>query len=72
MKEEYTPKSKEWFTQRIGKKIYRDHIECQCFECTKNEDEGLTVIDKQHAEYLAMIYSNFGQEGTFMNYRDEK
>lgn len=73
----YTPKNKEWFVERIGKRIYRDS-QClkdkeQCCETCKDVFEnGLVVADEMHADYLACVDSDFGAEGIMSNYRDEK
>lgn len=68
----YIPKPKEWFIERIGKRIYRDsHRDC-CAHCRYVEENGLTVNSESHAEYLADVDMDFGAEGVFSNYRDEK
>lgn len=67
----YKPKSKAWFIKRIGKKVYRDDIEC-CDQCSKNYENGLIVSDEQHADYLSMIDHDFALEGIYFNYRDKK
>jgi len=70
----YTPKSKEWFIDRIGKRIYRDmqgKKDC-CGTCGTVRNEGLIVHDEMHADYLWMTDHGFSTEGIFSNYRDEK
>jgi len=69
---DYKPKTKEWFIKRIGKRIYRDKVGCNCKDCVANFEKGLIVIDEQHAEYLADIDGDFATDGQFMNYRDIK
>ena len=66
----YIPKSKEWFTQRIGKRIYRDSCRDCCPHCKKVQEKGLIVYDEMHASYLADVDMDFGAEGIFSNYRD--
>lgn len=68
--------TKHWFINRIGKRIFRDYIDCckGCDEITKN---GLIIHDKQHAEYLYTVQNDFivgddFSKGTFLNYRDKK
>lgn len=69
----YTPKTKEWFVERIGKRIYRDSTHCVgCRGCENVENNGLIVGDEEHAEYLATIDSDFAWERVYCNYRDEK
>lgn len=67
----YIPKSKQWFIERIGKRIYRDSRTC-CLHCADVGENGLLVCDEQHASYLAGVDADFGSEGVFSNYRDEK
>ncbi len=67
----YKPKTKQWFLDRIGKRIYRDSQGFCCAVCGEVVARGLIVEDKQHAEYLEMIDHNFGAEGKFSNYRDK-
>ena len=70
----YIPKSEEWFTERIGKRVFRDmqgETDC-CNHCKYVREHGLVVADKQHAGYLADTDTEFGVEGIFSNYRDDK
>lgn len=73
----YTPKTKKWFTARIGNKIFRDSQclrdkkEC-CSTCKHVRENGLVVADEEHAEYLSMIDCDFAAKGIYSNYRDEK
>ena len=70
----YEPKTKEWFMERIGKRIYRDmqgEKHC-CQYCQAVAEHGLTVIDEMHADYLACTDRDFSAEGIFSNYRDMK
>lgn len=66
----YTPKTKEWFKERIGKTIYRDATKHCCNTCDHVATHGVTVADEDHAEYLAMIDMDFGADGVYSNYRD--
>jgi len=73
----YTPKTKEWFIERIGKKIFRDRQclrdeEDCCATCRNVRENGLVIADEEHAKYLAMIDCDFAVEGIYSNYRDEK
>lgn len=67
----YTPKTKEWFIERIGKRIYRDKDGC-CAECDFNAENGVIVEGEFYAEQYALVDAEFAACGTFMNYRDEK
>ena len=67
----YIPKPREWFVERIGKRIFRDSRRVCCGHCARVGKEGLIVHDEQHADYLACVDMDFGAEGIFSNYRDE-
>lgn len=67
----HTQKSKEWFVERIGKRIYRKDND-YCPSCAETAEHGLIVIDENHAEYLAGIDADFAACKLEMNYRDEK
>lgn len=43
---------KQWFIDRIGKRVYRGSISCTCESCQKVEKEGLVISDNDHANYL--------------------
>ncbi len=43
---------KQWFIDRIGKRIYRKNNICNCPVCIKVHKEGLIITDKDHAIYL--------------------
>ncbi len=68
----YQSKLKQWFIDRIGKRIYRDVSTCTCNTCKEIEENGLVIFDEQHADYLADIDEEFGSDGYYMNYRDNK
>lgn len=71
---QYIPKTKEWFMERIGKKIYRDtqgEKHC-CDTCKSTVEKGMFIYDEMHADYLACTDVDFAAEGIYSNYRDEK
>ena len=43
---------KQWFIDRIGKRIYRKNNICNCRTCLNVHKEGLIITDEQHAIYL--------------------
>ena len=43
---------KQWFINRIGKRIYRKNNICNCRICVHVHEEGLIIIDENHATYL--------------------
>ncbi len=52
----------EWFTARIGKRIYRVKNVCPCTTCQMVIIHGLIIIDKNHAQYLFDIQNELGIE----------
>lgn len=68
----YKPKPLQWFLDRIGKKVYRDVLECDCASCREVEKDGLLITNETHASYLCAIDQEFWAEGVKCNYRDEK
>ncbi len=67
-----TLKSEKDFISQIGKRIYRNDNGCPCNTCRQNKYEGLIVMDKQHAQYLAMTASDYVSEGMDLNYHTEE
>jgi hypothetical protein len=61
-------RTKEWFINRIGKRVYRDHHDC-CVSCEDVAKNGLTVSDYKHADYLYSLQLDFHREGLELNYR---
>lgn len=62
-----TRKSKDWFVERIGQKIYRDDNGCDCHVCKTIERVGLVIHDELHAQYLHDVHTEMG-----INYYDTK
>jgi len=56
--------NKEWFTNRIGKTIYRKETTCKCFKCKNVTDKGLVIMDQFHADYLFMVQDDLEIEYT--------
>lgn len=71
-KDWYKPKPLQWFLDRIGKKVYRDVLECHCVSCREAEKDGLLIRNETHASYLCTIDQEFWAEGIKCNYRDKK
>lgn len=55
----------------IGKTIFRDDNGCSCEQCVDVLKNGLLVIDKEHAKYVAMTTEDYLAEGIDLNYRDK-
>lgn len=64
--------TKQWFLNRIGKRIYRDDAGCPCFHCKEVFEQGLVIRDDQHADYLFYTEHDYARENVFLNYRDKK
>ena len=52
----------DWFTERIGKKIFRVKNPCPCTICQMVIIHGLIISDKQHAQYLFDVQNELGIE----------
>ena len=67
-------KNKQWFLDRIGKRIFRSETGnvCGCLDCKKVLGKGLLIRDKDHAEYIYNVQVDFAENGDYLNYRDEK
>lgn len=61
---------KEWFVNRIGKRIYRNKNACECKACQAINKNGLIVANKLHAQYLYDIEQDFNAEGILVRYFD--
>lgn len=51
-----TEKTESWFIERIGKRIYRGPVNCNCPMCKKVTTHGLLINDERHADYLYMVH----------------
>lgn len=72
MEKKLKTKSKQWFLDRIGKRIYRDEGDCECVHCKDIEENGFIISDANHALYVYDAQNDMASEGGFLNYRDEK
>ena len=50
--EENYQKRRQWFLDRIGKRVFRGPASCPCPTCTNVTNEGLIIHDEVHATYL--------------------
>jgi len=51
---------KQWFIDRIGKRVFRTESSCSCGVCKMVFEQGLIIIDEMHADYLYMIQNKLG------------
>ena len=63
-------KDKKWFLDRVGKKVYRTKTPCDCEPCTRCFYEGLIIADKDHAQYVFDIKSEYNNDGANVAYFD--
>lgn len=47
----------QWFIDRIGKKVYRDTLTCECDTC---KSDSVFIMDRFHANYLYDIQNEMG------------
>lgn len=66
LEEKYKTQLK-WFQDRIGKRIYRNKVACDCETCNSIESEGLIIYDDTHASYLNDCSAEMN-----IKYRDNK
>ena len=50
----------QWFIDRIGKRVFRDKNFCSCEVCKNIFENGLVILDKQHATYLWDVQAETG------------
>jgi len=61
---------KQWFLDRIGKRVFREETSCQCETCKRVSKEGVVINDEMHAIYLHDIEGMYNAEGHKLTYRD--
>lgn len=64
-------KKLNWFTDRIGKRIYRNQWTCECYSCVEVEKKWLIIENEMHASYLFDVEGTYAIEWIELNYRDE-
>jgi hypothetical protein len=64
-------KKLKWFTDRIGKRVYRDPWTCKCKTCIDVEKKGLIIENEMHSSYLFYAERSYHSEWIELNYRDE-
>ena len=57
----------KYFTNRIGKIVYRNEVSCKCPTCGRGTEYGIKIADRQHAQYLFDVQNELG-----IKYRDKK
>jgi hypothetical protein len=69
--EEKYNKRRQWFLDRISKRIFRESNGCSCTTCERITKEGLIISDESHAVYIhdAECISNAESEHKF-TYKD--
>lgn len=71
LEEEYKQR-RQWFLDRIGKRVFRNRGTCTCEDCKKVERYGLVIKDRIHAIYLNDMESCAMADGTYLHYFDTK
>ena len=61
---------KKWFTDRIGKRVYRGSTSCECPICNDVAKIGLIIEDEFHAEYLMDVEGAYRMDGHDLRYVD--
>jgi len=44
----------QWFLDRVGERVYftRGFTTCKCEACVHEDNQGMVILDKEHAKYL--------------------
>ncbi len=64
-------KKLKWFTDRIGKRVYRSPWTCPCKTCLDVDEKWLIIENEMHASYLHDVEESYYSEWIELNYRDE-
>jgi len=57
-------KRKKWFIDRIGKRVYRAPVKCQCDTCKSGHINGILILDEEHANCLHVYEGELGYRYT--------
>lgn len=63
---------KQWFLDRIGKRVFRNMDKCDCAICAAIYEKGLVIVDRMMAQYLYDIETDFTADGAPLKYFDTK
>jgi hypothetical protein len=61
---------KQWFIDRIGLTVYRNHVGCPCDICKDGYEDGVIISDPLSADYLWESESISNSEGDPLMYFD--
>lgn len=62
----------QWFIDRIGKVVWRNKTTCECEPCERVYQNGLLLLDEQHATYISELEGIYTAEGSKLRYFDTK
>jgi hypothetical protein len=61
----------QWFLDRIGKRVFRDDVTCECGICKGVTSHGLIIDNEMHADYLCMVEATPSMEVKYFDTMDE-
>jgi hypothetical protein len=61
---------KQWFIDRIGQRVYRNHVGCDCTICKGGYTHGIIISDPLSADYIWESESISNSEGDPLMYFD--
>ena len=61
---------KQWFIDRIGKRVYRNKTSCDCATCERIYTDGIIISDSTHADYIFDCECIYNAEGNPLKYFD--
>lgn len=51
---------KQWFIDRVDKRVFRTESKCKCDTCKHVAENGLVIFDELHAQYLYDCQNEMG------------
>lgn len=63
---------KQWFIDRIGKRVFRNKTTCTCLVCKSVYDKGWLIEDENEAIYLYDMEGCAAYDGEQLMYFDTK
>ena len=63
-------KDLKWYTDRVGKVVFRNKTSCKCGVCDDVYERGVLIQDSEHANYLFDIVGAYNIDGSPLEYFD--
>lgn len=63
---------KQWFIDRIGKRVHRSKVNCKCEKCMYVYENGVVIEDETHAIASYDAETELSAKGSNLRYFDSK